>query len=86
MNIDTRWKQVNRTLFRSICKLIQVVFIVVLVVVIDSSNTKVEMKVLNDNYNKSIDFDKDFNNFNNISIHAPANGATKFSLLYFLIG
>ena len=45
----------NRTLFRSICKLIQVVFIVVLVVVIDSSNTKVEMKVLNDNYNKSID-------------------------------
>ncbi len=45
----------GRNLIKNVWKLIQVALIVTLVVVVDSSNTKVEMKVLNDNYNKSID-------------------------------
>lgn len=45
----------NRNLFRSILRIVQVMILVILVVVVDSSNTKVETKILNDNYNRSID-------------------------------
>lgn len=45
----------SRNLIKSMWKLIQVMVLVILVIVVDSSNTKVEMRVLNDNYNKSID-------------------------------
>lgn len=45
----------NRNLIKSITKIVQIMILVVLVVVVDSSNTKVETKILNDNYNKSID-------------------------------
>lgn len=45
----------NRNLFRSILRIAQVMILVILVVIVDSSNTKVETKILNDNYNRSID-------------------------------
>lgn len=45
----------NRNLIKHIMKLVQVMVLVVLVVVVDSSNTKVETKILNENYNRSID-------------------------------
>ena len=45
----------GRNLLKNLLKFVQIVVIVALVVVVDSSNTKVEMRVLNDNYNKSID-------------------------------
>lgn len=45
----------NRNLIKHILKIVQVMILVVLVVIVDSSNTKVETKILNENYNRSID-------------------------------
>ncbi len=45
----------NHNPLQSIWKFVQLAVIVILVIVVDSSNTEVEMKVVNDNYNKSID-------------------------------
>lgn len=44
-----------RTLFKSIFKCIQVAILLLLVIFVESSNNIKETKVLNDNYNKSID-------------------------------
>ncbi len=44
-----------RTLFKSLLKLTQVAILVLLVIFVESSNKIKETKVLNDNYNKSID-------------------------------
>lgn len=45
----------NRYLIKHIMKIVQIMVLVVLVVVVDSSNTKVETKILNNSYNRSID-------------------------------
>ncbi len=44
-----------RTLFKNLLKLTQVAILVLLVIFVESSNNIKETKVLNDNYNKSID-------------------------------
>ena len=45
----------SQNLIKSVLRIVQVMILVILVVIIDSSNTKVETKILNDNYNRSID-------------------------------
>ncbi len=45
----------KRNLFKTLKKLIQITLLVILVIIVESSNNRIEIKVLNDNYNKSID-------------------------------
>lgn len=44
-----------RNLIKNFRRLIQIMILVVLVIILESSNKKIESKVMNDNYNKSID-------------------------------
>lgn len=45
----------NKNIFRSIKKVIEITLILFVVIFVESSSNKKEIKVLNDNYNKAID-------------------------------
>lgn len=44
-----------RDFIRNAFKIVQIMVLVLLVIIVDSSNTKMESKVINDHYNRSID-------------------------------